>query len=227
MTAVAPLQPVILWDLDRTLVDILIDLTAIQRWKAELTAEFARFGLSPTLSPMLPAMENALDGLRCSDASAAEQLGHRVYELLDGWENADATGFRVHEQPVAMFVALASAGVPQAVVTNNGGPVVQRALKICLPGAVYANTVVVTRTFGRRAKPSREPLMEALALLGLLPGACDIVMVGDSSADELALQAAAPQVRSAVWVRAQEGRLWLGREQVADADALLATCELV
>jgi phosphoglycolate phosphatase-like HAD superfamily hydrolase len=220
-TVVSP-HPVILWDLDRTLVDIQIDLAAIQRWKAQLRVEFAHFGLSPALSPLLPGIEGALRDFAAVDASASDELGRRVYDLLDEWENAEATGFRVHEKAVAMFVALASAGVPQAVVTNNGAPVAQRALKMCLPSQVYENVVVVTRAFGRRAKPDGEPLLEAIRRLSLHPGQSDVIMVGDSSADELALQAVATQARSAIWVTAKAGQLWLGQQRLLDEAGLVA-----
>jgi FMN phosphatase YigB (HAD superfamily) len=212
----------ILWDLDRTLVDIHIDLASIQEWKARLRSEFAAFDISPALSPLLPGLEGALQDLCAIDSAAADELGRRVYGLLDEWEDAAAKSFHVHKALVAMFVALQSAGVPQAIVTNNGAPVARRALAECLSSERIARTVVVTRTFGRLAKPCGDPLLDATALLGLPLGESRVVMVGDSSADQLALQAIHPHTLSARWVRAQSGQLWWESREVVDAQALLA-----
>ncbi len=213
---------IILWDLDRTLLDILIDVESIQKWKSRLMAEFARYSLYPKLSPMLPGIENVLEEFKAIDDFAAEKLGRRVYDLLDQWENSDTSGFRFHDSLIELFINLTLAGVPQAIVTNNGASVTKRALQTCLPSNIYENTTIVTREFGRRAKPSGAPLLRAISLLELLPRELSIVMIGDSSADENAIMELEPKAGLVNWVRAKEGRIWFGAEEVFNAEILLA-----
>ncbi len=213
---------VILWDLDRTLLDILINVESIQIWKSRLMVEFAKYNLYPKLSPMLSGIENVLEEFGAVDILAAQKLGCRVYDLLDQWENSDTTGFRFHDSLIELFIDLTFAGVPQAIVTNNGVSVTNRALRACLPSNVYESATIVTREFGRRAKPSSAPLERAISLLELLPRELNIVMIGDSSADESAIMELESKAGFVSWVKAKEGRIWCGVEEIANAETLLA-----
>jgi phosphoglycolate phosphatase-like HAD superfamily hydrolase len=213
---------VILWDLDKTLLDLIIDVASIRKWKSRLMVEFAKYSLYPNLSPMLPGIEKVLEEFRDIDIAAADELGRRVYDLLDQWEDTDATGFRFHDRLIKLFVELTLAGVPQAIVTNNGGSVANRALRACLPRHIYDDAKIVTREFGRRAKPSSAPLLTAISLLDLAPRDLTIVMIGDSSADESAIMELAPTAGMVNWIRAKEGRIWFGAEEVVNAEILLA-----
>jgi len=74
---------------------------------------------------------------------------------------------------------------PWALVTDNGAPLVERAIS---SGLVPLPTASVCRRFGRPLKPSPAALLEALTALGA--AADHALMIGDSTLDEQAAAAA-------------------------------------
>jgi len=209
--APAPL-PLVLWDLDGTLVRLDVPRAAVDGWRARLGAVFRPFGYGGPWAPLLPCLERALAaaaGVRGAPAAA------EVYAALDAWEAEALGGVEVLEGTAGAWQALGARGVPQAVVTNNGPTAAGRALDALRAWAAARGrgwvepVAVVTRGPGLAAKPAADALERACdrAAAAGWPG-CGVVVAGDR--DDDAGAAAALQARRArpvVFVRARAGRL--------------------
>lgn len=173
----------LIFDLDGTLVDSLDDLTL------SVNVMRAAFAAEPLLRSQVQTMvgqgarnlvERALPGLSPADTDRALALflAHNAAHLA------------VHTTPYpgipALLAALQSAGVPLAVVSNkNEGLCRQLLQKLGL--ADFFVAIYGADSFAER-KPSPEPFLEVMRLFKT--AAPDTLVVGDSSNDVLAAQAA-------------------------------------
>jgi phosphoglycolate phosphatase-like HAD superfamily hydrolase len=107
--------------------------------------------------------------------------GGAFWRWLDRFE-VTAT---LHPLHPGLHDELAAAPFHWAIVTDNGGPVVARAVS---EGVVPPPDAIVSRRWGRALKPDAAPLLEALAVLGV--GRAGVTMIGDSAFDEHAALAA-------------------------------------
>lgn len=225
MTA-APPAPLVLWDLDGTLVTLHIARASVDLWRARLHERFAPFGYAGPWSPLLPSLEAALAAVAGARGAPAAP---EVYAALDLWESEALGGVTVLEGAAEAWLRLAAGGVEQAVVTNNGPTVAARALEALRGWAASAPlrgagardrpwvepVAVVVRGPGLRAKPAADPLERACDLAGAAGWAgaatragrdTGVVVVGDR--DDDARAAAALGERGAarvVFVRAHTG----------------------
>lgn len=103
------------------------------------------------------------------------------WRWLDCFE-ADASVAPLH---ALLHETLLDAPFHWAIVTDNGAPVVARAVA---QGLVPQPDAIVSRRWGRALKPDPAPLLEALEVLGA--GTDGVKMIGDSRFDEEAARAA-------------------------------------
>ena len=158
---------VVLWDLDGTLCDLLIDIADVRAWKAKLEQRFGteRAGAGGVWtggwSPMLPSLEAALSAV---GADAAERA--QTYDDLDRWELAALNGVRLHPDAITVASRLETLGVRQAIITNNGPLAAERGLAEVAAGCgdqpVPRWIRVATRCAAYRAKPMADMLLHAL-----------------------------------------------------------------
>lgn len=204
----------LLWDMDGTLLRLLITYPQVLAWKSRLAPRLASQGWDKPLSPMLPCLEEALRG-------AEPALRRSIYQDLDRWELEDLQGIELIE-PLAARMCQLAAHHPTAIITNNG------------PGAAQAGLEALARSSAGRgwpaprveallprgpelaAKPSPDALVKALDLLGCEAG----IMIGDARSDEEAALALQAQGRPVVYVKADQEALRLPPGQ--DARALQA-----
>jgi carbamoyl-phosphate synthase large subunit len=194
-----PAPSATLVDLDGTLVHLRIPREAISAWKRHLRARLDPVLGPEGLSPLLPTLESALARLP-STLGPAEglRLRHALFADLDAAELDACTSI----DPIdTVLRAVLPRGGPMALVTNNGRPIVLRALDVIagrarelgLPPPAF---VVVHRSPDLPAKPSPVPLQVALDRLQALSASPlrSALLVGDSDADEGAVRALRPRV---------------------------------
>ena len=167
-------HPLIICDLDRTLVKIHVDLDDIARWKERLNDRFSPFGWTDAFSPMLPCLERALD-LASSQMDSAQiaEFREQVYRDLDDWEDEAISKIEVIE-PIADAVCRWRCDqTPIAIVTNSGAKATRKGLHALARfargrglGRVRFRTVV-HRGAGVPAKPNPTSMRRAVEALGL------------------------------------------------------------
>jgi len=211
-----PGLPIVLWDLDGTLVELAIPRAAVDTWRARLGEMFAPFGYAGPWAPLLPSLEAALAtaGRAAAAGARGAPAAPAVYAALDLWESEALGGVTVLEGAAEGFARLAARGVRQAVITNNGPTVAARALEVLAEwararGGVWpAKIDLVTRGPGLRAKPAPDMLARACDLAGaeVLP-ASGVVVIGDRDDDARAAAALEERrARPVLFVRARAGR---------------------
>lgn len=201
------MRPIILWDLDRTLADLHIDIADVRAWKTRLAERFEPRGWDGGWSPMLPSLEAALRAVGADDTERSE-----VYDTLDAWELDAMTGVTVHDELLGLACQLSRIGVAQAIITNNGRPACERAL-----GEIDARAArlgwtpprwdgVATRCAELRAKPTADILERAVDEAGRRFDRA--VVIGDSPGDiEAAAALGRARLIEVLCVRAEAGAL--------------------
>lgn len=185
-------HPVIICDLDRTLVKIHVDLDDIARWKVRLNETFGPFGWTEGFSPMLPCLERALElASDQMDSAEVSEFREQVYRDLDDWED-DAIGKIEVIEPIADAVCRwRLQQTPIAIVTNSGPKAARKGLHALARfargrglGRVRFPTVV-HRGADLPAKPN--PTCMRRALEGLSPEISlpdkTVLSIGDAPGD--------------------------------------------
>ncbi len=98
---------------------------------------------------------------------------------------------------LAVLTELRRRGVRLAVVTSKGRRVARSTMEVC--GLWDAVDVVVAGDEVERGKPDPEPVLRALAELGLSERPQDVVFVGDSPADLRSGRAAGTRTAAVAW----------------------------
>ncbi len=172
------LRPVVVFDLDGTLVDTLADL------HAALDAALA--GLGHPLVPASLVRESLHDGLAGSARAAA-----RLHGLDEAQARHLLEAYRLHYEAYPARYSLAYPGAVDIVrrlqgrgcrlgiCTNKPEALAREVLRHI--GLLDAFAIVVGAAAGRRLKPDPQPLL--LAIAGLAGCAGDALLVGDSAVD--------------------------------------------
>ncbi len=188
--------PFALWDLDRTLIRLEIDIEDVKRWKTKIKARLAPLGWDGWLSPMLPTLENALDTLQETHGERVAGLRADLYRNLDDWEAQALQGLTPIHHGIEHLCALAERDTPLALVTNNGKPAADKALRALDEYAASQGwtppswRAQVFRTHHRPSKPAPDMLAFALQTMGY-DGHSPALMFGDSDSDRFSAQALA------------------------------------
>lgn len=175
----------VIFDMDGTLLRLDVDIEAVRLSLAEL---FAPFGVSAPFRPILRRIPEAAReaAARGGDAAALERQG---LAILDRHEVAQAASARARPGVVDIVTRLDRAGVPLAVVTDNGRACAGAALAAAgFPVAAFR--AVVTRDDVPRPKPDPSGILFAARALGL-PVSASIWYIGDHAKDVEAGRAAA------------------------------------
>ena len=207
----ADMRAIVLWDLDRTLVDLQVDIEDVRRWKVELAARFEPRGWAGGWSPMLPSLEGAL-----STVGASDQERRTTYDDLDRWEFEALAGVDVHDEMLRVVCALSRAQVPQALITNNGVRACKvgiealraRAERLAWPSPCFG--AVVTRSADVRSKPNADMFERAIDAADRPPAQpfAGAVVIGDSPGDfEAAGALGRVRTIEVLAIRAEKGRL--------------------
>ena len=185
-----PRYAAVLFDLDGTLID------SIGLIVESFHHTFAAFDLAPQSdATWLRGIGTPLRGVLAPwardeamlDAMLATYRTHNVH-------HHDAR-VRAYPGVTAVVRALLAAGIRLAVVTSKNRPGTQRGLRAAgLEGAIEA---LVCAEDVENAKPHREPVDRAVAMLGVDPGAT--LFVGDSLHDMHAGRAAEVPTGAALW----------------------------
>lgn len=177
----------LLFDLDGTLIDAAPDIAAA------LGEVLSALGREPIAEPVVRRMVGHGIARLVADAMAVtgqaldgEALDHAVALM------ADAYAARLTERTVALAGAAvlladcAARGIALACVTNKPGAMAEVILRHL--GLMPPIMLVIGGDSGMARKPSPEPLLAAIAALGLRPQ--DVWMVGDGLPDMVAASAA-------------------------------------
>lgn len=196
----------VLWDLDGTLCDLVIDIEDVRSWKRTLGERFA--AKSPpyegSWSPFLPSLEAALE---TTAASLVERVA--AYADLDRWEGAAVQRIDVHDDALSRVALLSESYVWQGIITNNGRTAADAGLAALAQRSVALGFVlprwdaVVTRVADVRAKPLPDMLHRALPAEPV----DGVVVVGDQPGDAAAARALHASGVPTVYVRAAAGAL--------------------
>lgn len=165
----------VVFDLDGTLLDLDVDW---ERVNAEVGAVLEAAGLDP-------ADYNTWEVL---DGAASVGLEDRVDRIIAKHEIAGAR----NPERLPLADVLGDIDVPLGVVSLNAESAVLLALEI--EGLREDVAVVVGRDSVPERKPSPEPLMAAIADLGVDPD--EVIYVGDSPDDETTARRAGVDFRS-------------------------------
>ena len=206
-----PQQPLVLFDLDGTLIDSAPDLAG-----AANAMRLAR-GLDPmplaALRPMVGAGARGMVGLALGVGPDHADYEALRTEFLDRYARAMLVHTAVFDAMVPVLARLDAAGRRWGIVTNKAErfthPIVAGL------GLHERAAVVICGDTTPHAKPHPEPLLEAARRLRVAPGDC--AYVGDDARDVQAGRAAGMATLAAAW-----GYLGLGEPAHAwGADAVL------
>lgn len=181
-------------DLDRTLVALPLDIVAV---RGALAAWGAARGIDSPWRPILEEMAALPGRLRPRWGEGAEVIAEEAMALFDGWELAAAAAAIAMPHAAQVLTRAQEAGVPAAVVTNNGRLAAEAALAASgLPrGPIRA---MVCRRETPLPKPHPEGMRRALAALEVAAGPLDtLACVGDSPMDVEAARALAGELTAA------------------------------
>jgi len=201
--------PVVIWDLDGTLVRLDVSRERISWLKQKLAARFRPYGFDAPFSPLLPSLEAALDraSRQLSSPEESEALRNDTYAFLDQWEAQSVSSIDVVSGTAKLAARWTAESTPMALVTNNGPTAAGRALealsKSCaglglpLPQFVH----ISSRGPRVRAKPDPGGFRDAFrALCAASPRpVTDLLVIGDGSADWQAAVELAREITVPVW----------------------------
>jgi phosphoglycolate phosphatase-like HAD superfamily hydrolase len=196
--------PLVIWDLDGTLVRLNIAPRTVADWKARLREYFEPFGWTDGFSPLLPSLESALaTSIEPLKAESPETVRSRIYGDLDRWEKEAVRDIEVIVQPAEWLFRWSAGRFPMALVTNNGRPVVDLALDVLDTYALRHRhplprfDAIVARDPEIRAKPDPAGMLHAIeSVKGRIgPDRGAVLVIGDSLHDWEAADALADRVR--------------------------------
>lgn len=170
-----PGKTFLLFDLDGTLLSLGWDSPEIAVRRARIRDIVRELGINPPFGMMVPALAEIGRGKPW------------VAEALDDLELAAAE--RARECHGALGLVAALAGLPMALVTNNGRACIERALTVAgLQRDAFG--AILCRDDVTRFKPDPESLHKAVAALRVSHGEpAQVIMVGDSATDVQAARA--------------------------------------
>jgi mannitol-1-/sugar-/sorbitol-6-phosphatase len=192
-------------DLDGTLLDLPVD---IEPARAEIGALLAAAGHPGPPSPILAAIAAAV----AAAGPDGRDLRRRALAVLDRAELVAAPGAVARAGAADLLAAVAAAGRPLAIVTDNGRACVGPALAAA---GLRARFTLVARDDVALGKPAPDGLIAAAR--ALLPGGGALLWAGDSPRDVAAGRAARASLPDVVLTVVAIG----GRGRAVDA-ALLA-----
>jgi len=183
-------HPVVLFDLDGTLIDSLELLVGAMQ---HAFADFA--GPRPSVDEWVATIGRPLVWQFGRYARDDAELQHlvRTYRAFQHEHHDRLT--RAFDGIPALVGGLASAGHPLGVVTSKADHLASRSLAHVGLAEHFAVVVGADRT--QRHKPDPDPLWFALEAIGALPG--DAVYVGDSPYDVMAANAAGVRSIAVTW----------------------------
>jgi phosphoglycolate phosphatase len=210
-------RPVLLFDLDGTLVDSAPDLAGAAN---ELRAAH---GLGPlplaVLRPMVGAGARGMVGIAFGVLPGDPRFDGLKNDFLARYADRLLHSTRVFDTVAPVLDALDHAGLTWGIVTN-------KAMRFAAPlveglGLAARAGVLIAGDTTPHAKPHPAPLQEAARRLGAVAGAC--VYIGDDHRDMLAGRAAGMTTMAATWGYLGQGepvQAW-GADQVLSSPSEL------
>ena len=210
-------RPVLLFDLDGTLIDSAPDLAGAAN---DLRADH---GLPPlphaTLRPMVGSGARGMVGIAFGAAPGDDRFDALKDAFLARYADRLLHSTQVFEAMQPVLDRLDRAGLPWGIVTN-------KAMRFTAPlvdglGLSQRAKVVIAGDTTPHAKPHPEPLLEAARRIGVAPQAC--VYIGDDHRDMVAGRAAGMATLAAAWGYLGQGEpidAW-GADHVLSAPAQL------
>lgn len=183
----SPCWPVVLFDLDGTLVDTmdLIVRSYQVAFREVLGTQMDPASLRPLVGMTLPDALGGYDGQ--VDALIHAYRAYNLAHLEDDQRDYDGID--------ALLRDLGDAGAQVGVVTSKSRPTAVRSLDAAHLGELAP--LLVAQLDTERHKPHPEPLLKAMSLLGADPA--ETVYVGDSTWDLLAAKAAGVSAIGVTW----------------------------
>ena len=209
--------PLLLFDLDGTLIDSAPDLAGAAN---DLRAEY---GLAPlptaALRPMVGAGARGMVGIAFGVQPGDARFDALRDAFLARYAERLLHSTRVFDAMLPVLDALDTAGLPWGIVTN-------KAMRFTAPlvdglGLSRRARVVIAGDTTPHAKPHPAPLLEAARRLGVSAGAC--AYIGDDHRDMLAGRAAGMLTLAAAWGYLGQGepvQAW-GADQVLSSPSQL------
>jgi phosphoglycolate phosphatase len=192
MTAAAAFAPVVLFDLDGTLVDSAVDLlNALNR----ILLREGRAALSvQAIRPVVSKGARAMLGVAFADLEAQEREAF-LQPFLDAYAEAVADHSTPFDGIEDVLQAIEAAGSRWGIVTNK--PLYLARGVVVSMGWHGRCAVLLGGDSLPRKKPDPDQLFEACTLLGVAAGEC--VYVGDDERDVIAAQRAGMKSVAALW----------------------------
>jgi phosphoglycolate phosphatase len=192
MTATGAFAPVVLFDLDGTLVDSAVDLlNALNR----ILLREGRAALSlQAIRPVVSKGARAMLGVAFADFGAQEREAF-LQPFLDAYAEAVADHSTPFDGIEDVLQAIEAAGSRWGIVTNK--PLYLARCVVASMGWHGRCAVLLGGDSLPRKKPDPDQLFEACALLGVAASEC--VYVGDDERDVIAAQRAGMKSVAALW----------------------------
>jgi N-acetyl-D-muramate 6-phosphate phosphatase len=197
-------RPLLLFDLDGTLIDSAPDLAGAAN---DLRADH---GLPPlphaALRPMVGSGARGMVGIAFGSVPGDDRFDALKDAFLARYAERLLHSTRVFEAMQPVLDTLDGAGLPWGIVTN-------KAMRFTAPlveglGLLQRAKVVIAGDTTPHAKPHPEPLLEAARRMGVAPQAC--AYIGDDHRDMVAGRAAGMATLAAAWG-------YLGQGETIDA----------
>jgi phosphoglycolate phosphatase len=216
-------RPVLLFDLDGTLIDSAPDLAGAAN---DLRADH---GLPPlphaALRPMVGSGARGMVGIAFGAVPGDDRFDALKDAFLARYADRLLHSTQVFEAMQPVLDMLDRAGLPWGIVTN-------KAMRFTAPlvdglGLSQRAKVVIAGDTTPHAKPHPEPLLEAARRLGVAPQAC--AYIGDDHRDMVAGRAAGMATLAAAWGYLGQGEpidAWAADHVLSAPDQLLHWLEL-
>jgi phosphoglycolate phosphatase len=216
-------RPVLLFDLDGTLIDSAPDLAGAAN---DLRADH---GLPPlphaALRPMVGSGARGMVGIAFGAVPGDDRFDALKDAFLARYADRLLHSTQVFEAMQPVLDMLDRAGLPWGIVTN-------KAMRFTAPlvdglGLSQRAKVVIAGDTTPHAKPHPEPLLEAARRLGVAPQAC--AYIGDDHRDMVAGRAAGMATLAAAWGYLGQGEpidAWGADHVLSAPDQLLHWLEL-
>ena len=194
----------VIFDMDRTLLILPVNIIAVRE---ALRAWGEPLGLDLPWRPILKDIGSVPQRLaeRYGPARAAG-FGEEAWDILDEAEAKAGAKAKAREGARELVESLHHAGVPMALVTNNGRPGALAALTQIGLGPSLFKTLIC-RGEALNPKPAPDAFISALRALEREGPLEELISIGDAPSDVLAAKALAQSVgeRLRVWTIALQG----------------------
>lgn len=151
------MKPLIIFDLDGTILKLEISQTQLSDARARIGENFAKFGLSDEFRPLVPKII-LLARIATKDEETRKRIIRQSFSIIDSIETDPDGGIKVNAENINLIRELKKRNMSVGIISNNGKKAVLNALDTAgLSPRTF--TFLVTRDDGLWPKPFIDPYL--------------------------------------------------------------------